>query len=129
MMKADIATEEDVDLLVREFYTHLLEDNLLGPIFTYVAKIDLEEHLPVISSFWKDILLDKRGYNRNTMQAHIDLNARMPLKEEHFQRWLMHFSDTVNMYFEGPLAEKAKTTATQVGAIMQAKLGGYKHGL
>jgi hemoglobin len=122
-VKPDICTDEDVDLLVREFYKRLLDDNLLGPVFTYVAKIDLEVHLPVISSFWKSILLNKQGYNRNTMQVHIDLNKRAPLGEAHFQRWLMRFNDTIDLHYQGPVAEKAKVTATQIGAIMQAKLG------
>ncbi len=64
-MKKDIANREDIDLLVKTFYTKLLNDNTINYIFTDVVKINVETHLPVIADFWESILLNRNIYNNN----------------------------------------------------------------
>ena len=53
----DIATRDDLALLMSEFYVAMLDDEELRPIFTEIAHIDLETHLPVLVGFWEGILL------------------------------------------------------------------------
>lgn len=120
--KPDIATPEDIDNLVATFYEGLLEDNLLGPIFQYVAKVDLKHHLPIIAAFWKGILLGADGYKRNTFEPHRLLHGKVSLTDAHFAHWLKHFNDTVDALFEGAVANKAKQRAQQIAQTMQAKL-------
>ena len=50
-MKKDIASREDIELLMNTFYSRLLSDERINYIFTDVAKIDIEKHLPVIVGF------------------------------------------------------------------------------
>jgi hemoglobin len=42
---SDIQTQEDLYLLVDEFYKKLLADKAISYIFTDIVKIKLEEHL------------------------------------------------------------------------------------
>ncbi|MET0600617.1 MAG: group III truncated hemoglobin, partial [Baekduia sp.] len=60
--RPDIQTREDCERLVRTFYGRALTDPLIGWIFTDVAKLDLEEHVPTITSFWETMLLGARSY-------------------------------------------------------------------
>jgi len=53
----DIETRDDLERIVRAFYSRALEDEIIGPIFTDVAKLDLEAHVPVIASFWETLVL------------------------------------------------------------------------
>lgn len=48
----DIESSADVRLLVDEFYGAIRGDALLNPIFTDIAKVDWEQHLPKMYAFW-----------------------------------------------------------------------------
>ena len=55
--RADINDRTDIERLVRAFYARALDDTMIGYLFTDVANLDLEAHVPVISDFWETILL------------------------------------------------------------------------
>lgn len=48
----DITDRKDIEKLVEDFYLKALNDRKIGFIFTEVAEIDIQKHLPVISDFW-----------------------------------------------------------------------------
>ena len=60
LMKSDIKTRDDIFLLVKIFYKKLLSDETISYIFIYVAKIDLDQHLPILVDFWDMVLFDSR---------------------------------------------------------------------
>jgi|SRR5579875_3103705 len=122
-MKKPIATRADVEELVNRFYDRVKADELIGPIFNDVARVNWNKHLPVMYDFWCSILLDEDVYHRNAMIPHLQLNKRFPLQEEHFQRWLQLFDDTVDTCFEGEKAALAKFRARSIAGVMQTKLG------
>jgi len=41
---------------------------------------------------------------------------------EHFQKWLLLFTETVDQLFEGEKAELAKQRATSIATVMQIKM-------
>ena len=41
----DIETRDDIELLMREFYKKVMNDEKIGFIFTNVALLDLKHHL------------------------------------------------------------------------------------
>ncbi len=112
--KNDIVNAEDIASLVREFYTKIYADEVLRPIFADVAKVNLEDHLPKMNSFWETVLLGKKSYRGNPMAVHYALNGKKPLNECHFIRWLSLFCLTVDGKFAGPTAEKAKESARRI---------------
>jgi len=118
----DIKNRQDLEFLLAEFYNKLLKDPAVSYIFTDVAKIDLEHHLPILADFWELSIFHTGNYRNNPMQVHMDLNNKEKLTEEHFNIWLNHFYDTVDEHFEGLNAEKIKTRAISIATVMKIKL-------
>ncbi len=121
-MKKDIATREDIEMLMNTFYERLLADAAISYIFTDVAKLDIKTHIPIISDFWETVLLNKNVYHNNTMKIHLDLNDKTQLTKNHFDVWLKHFTVCVDELFEGNIAVKAKQRALSVATVMQIKI-------
>ena len=124
MPDGDIETREDVERLVRAFYGRALTDPIIGFIFTDVAKLDLEAHVPEIASFWETILLGAQSYSGGAFRPHAELNAKVRLRRGHFDRWLALWTATVDELFAGPRAEQAKAHATRVADAFHRRLEG-----
>ena len=122
---ADIATRDDCERLVRAFYGRALEDPIIGWLFTDVARLDLEAHVPTITSFWETVLLGARTYAGGAFRPHALLHARAGLRGGHFARWLALWSQTVDEQFAGPVAEEAKAHAVRVADAFHRRLQGY----
>jgi len=118
----DIESRTDLEVFTRAFYNRLLEDEAVSYIFTDVAKIDLEEHLPTITDFWELSIFHTGSYRNNPMQVHMQLNDKEQLTAQHFDIWLNHFNMTVDYLFSGPNAEKIKTRALSIATIMKIKV-------
>ena len=118
----DIENDEDLFKLVDEFYIKLLSDVSIAYIFMEVIKIKLEEHLPVLVTFWSQALFNKGGYHKNVSQIHLDINEKEYLSPELFKIWLQHFNDSVDENFLGLNAEKIKTQALSIATVMQIKI-------
>ncbi len=123
----DITTRADLLHLMRQFYTKLLSDDTISYIFTDIAKIDLEAHLPHLADFWEQTLLHQGSYRKNVMQIHLELNEKEALRPEHFQIWLEHFNKTVDEHFRGSNSELIKTRALSIATIMQLKISQKNH--
>ncbi len=93
-------TEENIAKLVATFYGRAREDELIGPIFNTAVK-DWDHHIAQISDFWSSMLLKTGRYNGRPMRPHLVL----PLKGEHFDRWLLLFETTAREIFDGDVAE------------------------
>jgi hemoglobin len=124
MVVHDIETRADCERLVRAFYSRALVDPLIGWIFTDVAKLDLEAHVPVIASFWETVLLDARTYRGGAFAPHVAIHMRAPLRAAHFHRWLLLWNDTVDELFAGPRAELAQAHARRVALAFHDRLQG-----
>ncbi|MEM8907941.1 MAG: group III truncated hemoglobin [Bacteroidota bacterium] len=121
-MKRDIQGREDIEQLIKTFYTKLLEDRLLSPIFLEVAQIQLSDHLPLLYDFWESLLFQAGKYQGNAMKVHLDLHQKQRLKSIHFDRWLALFNTTTDELFEGDKAEMAKTRALSIAQIIKMKI-------
>ena len=120
----DLAGRDDIDVLVRGFYSRAFADPLLGPIFRDVVKLDLDAHLPVMCDFWHTVLFRAALYRRNALAVHADLHADPPLSAEHFARWLGLWTATVDDLFAGRKAKLAKTQATRIAYSISRRLLG-----
>ncbi|MCB9174844.1 MAG: group III truncated hemoglobin [Flavobacteriales bacterium] len=118
----DIETKEDLACLMEAFYSKMLKDEIVGYIFTDVAKLDLKKHLPSLTNFWENMLLNANGYKKDVMGIHLNLNKQENLKSEHFERWLLLLSETVNEQFYGETANKMLKNAQNIAKMMQIKL-------
>ena len=121
----DIETREDLEEILFSFYSKALADNVIGHIFTDIAKLDLAEHLPVITDFWEMLLFGngnfQKKYGRSPMQKHVELNEKIRLEKLHFERWLKLFSETIDENFQGFYAGLAKQRAVSIAQTMILK--------
>ena len=118
----DIQTPEEIYIVVDEFYKKLLADEKISYIFTDVVKIKLEEHLPILVTFWSQAILGTGGYVNNLTQIHLDVNAKSYLSKELFDIWLTHFEAAIDENFEGFNCERMKNQAYNLSTIMQIKI-------
>ena len=122
--RTDIESRADCERLVRAFYGKALDDPIIGWIFVDVAKLDLEEHVPVIASFWETILLGAHSYSGGAFRPHAELHAKVRLRPGHFERWLALWRETVDELFAGARADLAKAHALRVARAFHARLEG-----
>jgi hemoglobin len=120
----DIDTREDCERLVRDFYSRAFRDPIIGFLFTDVAHLDLEAHVPRITSFWETILLGAQTYSGGAFAPHAALHAKVPLRAGHFDRWVWLWTQTVVEHFRGPHADLAVHHARRVAAAFHARLSG-----
>jgi len=121
----DIETREDIDELVADFYRKALADDKIGYLFTEIAEINLEHHLPIIADFWEMMLFGtvnfQAKYKRSPMHVHQILSEKEPLRAEHFGRWVRLFCETVDGKFAGEKANLAKARAFSIAETMRLK--------
>lgn len=122
----DIQNQEDLYLLVDNFYKKLLSDQSIAYIFTDVVKINILEHLPILVTFWSQAILGTGGYTNNLTQLHLDINSKEYLSPELFKIWINHFNTTVDEHFKGENSEKIKTQALNIATVLQIKIENSK---
>lgn len=118
----DIQNRNDIERLVIAFYRRAFADELLGPIFTDIAKMDLEAHLPTMCDFWETVLFRAGSYRGNAFRPHARINSLEPLTWEHFEQWLSIWASTVNDLFDGSTADLAKQQAAQIATAIHRRL-------
>ena len=125
----DIQSRKDIELLINSFYEKVKKDYTIGFIFNEIARVNWEQHLPIMFDFWETILLDAASYRKNVMEVHYTLNRKISLEEKHFQRWLQLFFETVDELFIGDIATMAKTKAKSIAGLLQYKMKQVNIGL
>ena len=113
--KPDIRDRNDIAVVLQRFYSSAFDDAIIGFLFTDIAKVNLAEHVELITDFWASILFKEGSYTRNAMQKHVDLNNKVPLKPGHFTRWLYLFEAAVDQCYQGEMAELMKKRAHLIG--------------
>ena len=115
----DIATGNDVGVLVHRFYRRAIPDPLLGPVFEGFG-VDWPRHLPKLVAYWEHVLLDHPGIATNTVGVHGRVQNVAPFGQNHIDRWVELWERTVDELYAGPVADLAKTRARQVGRALRA---------
>src|SRR5690606_22329413 len=93
--RRDIAERDDLWRLVRAFYTRAMDDGQIGYLFTEIAQLVLEEHLPTMVDFWQTMVLGEPRYGGGAFPVHLRLHQKERLTPEHFARWVELWSGTV----------------------------------
>ncbi|MEL7532409.1 MAG: group III truncated hemoglobin [Bacteroidota bacterium] len=112
----------DIKLLVDNFYGKVRTDNLLGPIFESVVQGNWEPHLNKMYSFWQTVLTEDMTYRGTPFMPHMKLEV----EQEHFERWVALFRETVDTHFEGVKAEEAKWRAQRMADMFWSKITFYR---
>lgn len=127
----EIEKREDVELIVRTFYSKVRQHPLLAPIFEGVIKSEeaWEEHFVKLTDFWETNLFVKNSYKGNPLAAHIEVDRQMnnTIAQEHFGHWLNMWIETVDSLFTGELAFRAKQNARNMAGFLFLKLYEARH--
>jgi len=126
VVKMDVTRPKDVHRIVNAFFRKVRKDDLLSPYFASKSKADWEEFLPVMYSFWENVLFYTGGYFGNPMQRHQEMNELRSFTQEHFVRWLDLLCEAVDKRYAGANAEIMKARAHHIATIMQVKLDQQK---
>jgi hemoglobin len=110
----DLDNRDEIFIMVTRFYGKVAQDNLLGPVFNDVARVDWSDHIDRIADFWDAILLGHPGYSGNPLEAHQRINALTPFTHEQFRRWLELFQETVDAGWTGERAQEIKRKAVKI---------------
>lgn len=121
-MKKDIRNRIDIELFVNSFYDRIKTNPVIGYIFTDIAKVNWERHLPVMYNFWENALFYSGTYKGNPLELHKHLHRVMPLEPRHFDQWIRIFNETIDELFNGPKADLAKERAYSIAQIMQRNI-------
>ena len=118
----DLDDRDAVAEMVVRFYRYVAMDDILGPMFNDVAKVDWGEHLPKLTAFWCRALFSMPGYEGNPFRAHQLVHAQRAFTTAHFERWLDIFHETIDTGWAGTNAEKAKALANKVARVHHHQL-------
>ena len=121
-MKNDILNRADIEKAIKHFYDKVLKDEMIGFIFTDIAHVNWEKHLPIMYDFWENVIFYTGKYGGDPMNVHQHLHKLFPLKSEHFNRWTTLFNSTIDELFKGENAERAKQRALSIATVMQIKI-------
>jgi hemoglobin len=120
----DIKDKQDIIAFVDAFYQQVERDTLIGPVFFGALSGDWNMHLNRMYAFWDSVLFSTPGFSGNPFAKHIPLR----IAQEHFDRWLLLFEQTIDRLFEGPVADDAKNRARSIARIFAARLDNIKQG-
>ena len=118
----DIENRDDCERLVRAFYGRALEDPIIGFIFTDVAQLDLEAHVPEITSFWETVLLGVPSYRGGAFRPHAALHMRVPLRRAPLRPLARAVARDGRLAVRGERAELAKAHAVRVARAFHGRL-------
>ncbi|THD69179.1 group III truncated hemoglobin [Robertkochia marina] len=121
--KHDIASREDVQLLVHRFYDRIRNHEALGPFFNSTVQ-NWAEHLELLTNFWDSQLFLNRNYTGDPVKAHIHVDKVFghTITMEHFGWWLEVWVATIDDLFDGERAWIAKNRARKMATMLFLKI-------
>lgn len=117
--------ERAIAACVADFYGKAREDALLGPVFD-ASVSDWDVHLKIVADFWSHALLKTERYRGFPFPVH----TQLPLKPEHFPRWLELFEESAGKTLPADLADAALARARHMAQSFMAGIFPFtdKHG-
>ena len=95
-------SDDQISRLVELFYSRVQQDDLIGPVFDQFVR-NWDHHHETLINFWRTQLLGTGNYPGNGFVAH----QRLPLEEEHFDRWLALWESSATEVLPPDLAKAA----------------------
>ena len=121
----EILNLDDVKLLVDTFYSKVREDDLLAPVFNSRIADRWPHHLEKMYTFWQTTLLGEHTYSGRPFPPH----ATLPVAHQHFERWVLLFTQTIDGLFTGEKAAEAKWRAAKIAEMFEFKVWHFQNNL
>jgi len=123
----DVKNRKDIAKVVEAFYTEAMSHPDIGYIFTEVAKLNLEKHIPTICDFWETVLFGNMIYRGSVVSKHIELHKISKLEPKHFDTWLGIWQKKISALFQGEKADEMIRRANLMAEMMKHKINYYNH--
>jgi len=122
--RAKSIDDENIEKLVRTFYPEVIEDEMIGPFFIEKLGNDInsdiwEEHLVLLTQFWRFVTLYDDEYKGNPLRPHFDIAG---LSKEAFERWLVLFYETVDCVYDENSGALFKQKSTEIAENFMRRL-------
>ncbi|MCF6243654.1 MAG: group III truncated hemoglobin [Sulfurovum sp.] len=116
--------DENIEKLVRTFYPEVIKDEMIGPFFIEKLGNDIksdtwEEHLVLLTQFWKFVALYDDAYTGHPLKPHFDI---VGLSREAFERWITLFYETVDEIYDKNTGELFKQKSADIAENFMHKL-------
>ena len=124
-MPYDTVDRGKIEQMVKEFYTIIILDDLVGPFFIRALGRDLKndkwyEHLNTLTNFWMLMMEgETKNYWGDPFPPHAFLGH---LSAETFERWLELFHGVVYRLFVPDIADKFYKKANTLAKQFQENL-------
>lgn len=123
-MKFQSINEENIATLVRTFYPSVLQDEILAPFFIEKLGENIEgelweEHLLLLTEFWKFVALGYDEYKGNPLKPHLDIFG---INREAFMAWLKLFHKTVDDLYTPQAGGYFKDKSSEIAENFMRKL-------
>ena len=113
-----------VRVVVDDFYRKARLDPVIGPVFNRVIPDpEWPAHLDKIASFWSSMLLGTGTYDGRPMPKHLAIGE---LADQHFERWLGLFRQTVEAKCPATIAALFVDRAERVAHSLRLGLAQYR---
>lgn len=112
-----IKNRQDINTLVKLFYSKIRKDKTLGPIFnSHISDEQWPAHIEKLTDFWETNLFGISKFKGSPSAKHInvDKNLNYTIEQTHFGVWLQLWFETIDQLFEGELALRAKQSARKM---------------
>lgn len=117
-----LESREDIEHLVNSFYGKVVKDETIGFFFNDIAKVNWDNHLPKMYSFWETILFGQMSYKGNPMAVHFPINELHAMEKKHFDQWLFLWKSTIEELFIGESADIAIYKSENIAKLMSYKM-------
>jgi hemoglobin len=114
-------TEDNIKLLVDQFYTKIRQNPQLSAIFERAIgenESDWSPHLGKMYDFWSSVMLKSGRYHGTPMQKHM---ALPPFDLSLFDKWLELFLQTANEIYTDDIAAQYYAKSSNIARSL--KLG------
>lgn len=118
----DLESRSEIHELVVDFYREVVFDEVLGPVFDQVARVDWSVHIPKLTDYWCRVLLGEQGYEGRILGPHQRVHGLEPFRQEMFDRWYNLFVQSVDLRWRGPIADRAKAHAATMAGNLARRL-------
>lgn len=116
--------EAMVAAVVRDFYTRVRTDDLIGPIFNRIIPDERwPHHIGAITDFWSAMLLGTDRYTGRPMPKHL---AIPELADAHFARWLKLFRSTAEAHCPPEIARLFVERAERIAYSFRLRIAQFR---
>jgi hemoglobin len=120
LKKFNQVTEENIKVLVDEFYAEIKKDQTLGPIFNREIGDGWASHMPRMYDFWSSVMLKSGRYHGRPVPVHMKIEG---LSKERFIHWLKMFHRKAHELYEEEIANIYVEKSNMIAQSLQFAIG------